>query len=55
MSITAEKVAAEICLSKGDRPVDIHPAFWTQANEDAARVALELSERANSRVSANGR
>lgn len=34
-----------------DRPVDIHPAFWTQANEDAARVALELSERANQRAS----
>lgn len=35
-----------------DRPVDIHPAFWTQANEDAARVALELAERANARASA---
>jgi hypothetical protein len=38
-------------LAGHERPVDIHPAFWTQANEDAARVALELSERANARVS----
>jgi len=42
-------------LAGHERPVDIHPAFWTQANEDAAKAALELSERANERFSKNAK
>lgn len=36
-------------LAGQNRPVDIHPAFYRLANEDAAKLAETLAEAANSR------
>lgn len=37
-------------LAGQNRPVDIHPAFYRLANEDAAKLAEMLAEAANQRA-----